>query len=311
MSETGESSKPWVDLQVNGYAGVDFNADELTVEEVLAVCQRLEEDSVRGILATIITAPLDQMEQRIARLARWIDELPEVAQKILGIHVEGPFISAVGGYVGAHPVAAVLPASYDAAQRLIECGGGQVRLVTLAPECDPGFRVTRMLADQRILVAAGHSDASLDQLHGAIDAGLRLYTHLGNGCPGTMHRHDNIIQRVLSLADSLAISFIADGHHVPPFALKNYLSLVPDEHIVIVSDAISAAGLGPGEFQLGNQTVYVDQAGAAWSADRTHFAGSAATLPKMRAVLEELGYSADQINRWMGTNPARLINGSQ
>jgi len=310
MSETGVTSKPWVDLQVNGYAGVDFNADELTVEEVLAVCQRLEQDSVRGILATIITAPLDQMVQRIARLARWIDELPEVAEKILGIHVEGPFISAVGGYVGAHPVAAVLPASHDAAQRLVDCGRGQVRLVTLAPECDPGFRVTRSLAEQGILVAAGHSDASLDQLRGAIDAGLRLYTHLGNGCPGTMHRHDNIIQRVLSLADSIAISFIADGHHVPPFALKNYLSLVPDEHIVIVSDAISAAGLGPGEFRLGNQTVYVDQAGAAWSADRTHFAGSAATLPKMRSVLEELGYSADQINRWMGTNPARLINGA-
>jgi N-acetylglucosamine-6-phosphate deacetylase len=68
--------------------------------------------------------------------------------------------------------------------------------------------------------------------------------------------------------------------------------------------------LGPGEFQLGDQTVYVDQAGAAWSADRTHFAGSAATLPKMQSVLSELGYSQAQINRWMGTNPTRLLNGT-
>src|SRR5690606_29138374 len=96
------------------------------------------------------------------------------------------------------------------------------------------FAVTRWLADQGILVAAGHSDASRDQLRGAIDAGLRLYTHLGNGCPGMMHRHDNIIQRVLSLADTLAISFIADGHHVPPMALRNYLAVVPEEQIVIV-----------------------------------------------------------------------------
>ncbi len=310
MSATGVRGKPWVDLQVNGYAGVDFNADELTVEEVLAVCRRLEDDSVRGILATIITAPLDQMLHRISRLARWIDQVPEVAEKLHGIHVEGPFISAVSGYVGAHPVAAVLPASREAASRLVDAGGGHVRLVTLAPEVDPGFQVTRALAGQGILVAAGHSDASRDQLRGAIDAGLRLYTHLGNGCPGMMHRHDNIIQRVLSLAESLAISFIADGHHVPPFALKNYLSLVPDEHIVIVSDAISAAGLGPGEFQLGEQTVYVDPAGAAWSADRTHFAGSAATLPQMQTVLSELGYSRAQIDRWMGTNPTRLLNGS-
>ncbi len=309
MVGTGVINKQWVDLQVNGYAGVDFNADELMVDEVLAVCQRLGEDSVSGILATIITAPLEQMTQRIARLARWIDELPEVAAKILGIHVEGPFISAASGYVGAHPVADVLPATFDTAKQLVDSGGGHVRLVTLAPESDPGFQVTRMLAQQRILVAAGHSDASLDQLRGAIDAGLQLYTHLGNGCPGMMHRHDNIIQRVLSLSESLAISFIADGHHVPSFALKNYLALVPDENIVIVSDAISAAGLGPGEFQLSNQTVYVDQAGAAWSADRTHFAGSAATLPTMKTVLEQIGYSADQINRWMGSNPARLLSG--
>lgn len=310
MSISDVANPSWVDLQVNGYAGVDFNADELTVEEVLATCHRLENDSVRGILATIITAPLDQMVKRISRLARWIDEVPEVANKLLGIHVEGPFISPIGGYVGAHPVAAVLSASLDAAGQLLEAGRGHVRLVTLAPESDPGFQVIRMLAAQGILVAAGHSDASRDQLRGAIDAGLRLYTHLGNGCPGMLHRHDNIIQRVLSLAESLAISFIADGHHIPPFALKNYLSLVPDENIVIVSDAISAAGLGPGEFQLGDQTVYVDQAGAAWSADRTHFAGSAATLPKMQSVLSELGYSQAQINHWMGTNPTRLLNGT-
>ncbi len=310
MSEPGVLNPAWVDLQVNGYAGVDFNADELSLEEVLATCQRLRDDSVRGILATIITAPLDQMVQRISRLARWIEEVPEVADKLLGIHVEGPFISAISGYVGAHPVAAVLPATLDTAARLVDAGRGHVRLVTLAPETDAGFQVTRSLAAQGILVAGGHSDASLDQLRGAIDAGLRLFTHLGNGCPGMMHRHDNIIQRVLSLAESMAISFIADGHHIPPFALKNYLALVPDEHIVIVSDAISAAGLGPGEFQLGDQTVYVDQAGAAWSADRTHFAGSAATLPKMQSVLTELGYTSDQINRWMGTNPSRLLSGS-
>lgn len=301
------SDRGLIDLQVNGYGGVDFNADELSLQEVLSVCERLAADGVDGILATIITAPLDAMTHRIARMARWIDEVPEVAARIHGLHIEGPFISPVTGYVGAHPPTAVLPASQAAAAQLIDAGGGHVRLLTLAPEHDAGFAVTRWLADQGILVAAGHSDASRDQLRGAIDAGLRLYTHLGNGCPGMMHRHDNIIQRVLSLADSLAISFIADGHHVPPMALRNYLALVPEEQIVIVSDAISAAGLGAGEFQLSGQTVYVDEAGAAWSADRTHFAGSAATLPKMRSVLLEMGYPTERINRWMADNPARLL----
>lgn len=301
------SDRGWIDLQVNGYGGVDFNADELSLQEVVTVCQRLAADGVDGILATIITAPLDAMVHRIARMARWIDEVPEVAARVHGLHIEGPFISPVTGYVGAHPPTAVLPASRDAAAKLIDAGGGHVRLLTLAPEHDADFAVTRWLADQGILVAAGHSDASRDQLRGAIDAGLRLYTHLGNGCPGMMHRHDNIIQRVLSLADTLAISFIADGHHVPPMALRNYLAVVPEEQIVIVSDAISAAGLGSGEFQLSGQTVYVDAAGAAWSADRTHFAGSAATLPKMRSVLLDMGYPAERIHRWMADNPARLL----
>lgn len=301
------SQPSWIDLQVNGYAGVDFNTNDLTLDDTLKVCQLLDSDGVAAILPTIITAPLDYMIQRIERLASWIDQVPEVAAKFVGIHVEGPFINRQVGYVGAHPPQAVLPATIDAAKRLVSAGGGHVKLVTLAPECDESFSVTRWLSDQRILVAGGHSDASLDQLNGAIDAGMKMFTHLGNGCPGMMHRHDNIIQRVLSVSDRIAISFIADGHHVPPVALGNFLRLVPDENIVIVSDAISAARLGPGDYQLSGQTVHVDQAGAAWSADRMHFAGSAATLPQMRQVLGSMAIADDRLDRWMIDNPKRLL----
>lgn len=297
----------WIDLQVNGYGGVDFNADEMSLDDALKVCRLLAADGVAAILPTIITAPLDRMIPRIKRIADWIDRVPEVAAKFVGIHVEGPFINSQIGYVGAHPPLAVLPATVDTADRLISAGGGHVKLLTLAPECDENFDVTSWLSGQAILVAGGHSDASLEQLNDAIDAGLKMFTHLGNGCPGMMHRHDNIIQRVLNVADRIAISFIADGHHVPPVALKNYLNLVPDENIVIVSDAISAAGLGPGDYQLSGQTVHVDQAGAAWSADRTHFAGSAATLPKMRHVLKAMSITDDQLDRWMIDNPQRLL----
>lgn len=301
------SSPRWIDLQVNGYAGVDFNSDDLTLDETVAVCQRLADDSVSGILATVITAPLDAMLGRIEKLGRWIEEVPEIAARLIGIHIEGPFINRQTGFVGAHPPGAVLPATVDTTKRLIDAGRGQVRLLTLAPECDDAFATTRWLAEQGIVVAAGHSDASVDQLRGAIDAGLKLYTHLGNGCPTLLARHDNIIQRVLSLADRLAISFIADGHHIPRFVLSNYLRWVPDENIIIVSDAISAAGLGPGDYQLFGQTVHVDEAGAAWSADRKHFAGSAATLPDMHRVLTSIGISPATIDRWMGDNSARLL----
>lgn len=298
----------FVDLQVNGYAGLDFNSDDYSQADLARLCDRLRNDGVHQILATIITAPLPQMIARIERLVSMIENDPGIASMIAGIHIEGPFISPEPGYVGAHPASAVRPAEIDLAARLLDAGCGHVKLVTLAPEFDDACHVTKWLTEKKIVVAAGHSNASLTCLQRGIDAGLRLFTHLGNGCPPALPRHDNIIQRVLSLADRISISFIADSHHVPCFALKNYLSLVPSENIIIVTDAISAAGLGPGRYQLGDQTVEVDEAGAAWSTDRTHFAGSAATMPQMVAVLKSIGITAELISKWTMDNPQRLIS---
>lgn len=298
----------FVDLQVNGYGGVDFNSESLTEESMHRVCRRLREDGTDRILATIITAPLDTMLRRIRCLAQFIAANPEISSMVEGIHVEGPFLNDQDGFVGAHPRAATMDASIDVTKRLLEAGEGNVKMVTLAPERDHAARVTRELVNQGIVVAAGHSDASVDQLDSAIDQGLSLFTHLGNGCPALVPRHDNIIQRVLSRSERLMISFIADGHHVPPPALKNYLQCVPSSNVVIVTDAISAAGLGPGRYELLDQVVEVDEDGAAWSACRTHFAGCASTFPQMVSVLKErVGVSDQQIDQWMRVNPSRLL----
>jgi N-acetylglucosamine-6-phosphate deacetylase len=299
----------YFDLQVNGYVGVDFNSDSYSDEAGVAACKRLVDDGSEKILATIITAPMESMLARIGRIADLIDQVPEAASMIAGIHIEGPFINRADGFVGAHPPAAVTPADVESANRLVDAGRGHVRLFTLAPEMDSDAHVTRMLADAGIVVAAGHCDASIDQLRCGIDHGLRLFTHLGNGCPGLLPRHDNIIQRVLSLSDHLMVSFIADGHHVPAPALSNYLRRVPDDNIVIVTDAISAAGLGPGRYELADQIVAVDEDRAAWSQCRTHFAGCASTFPQMIDFLtHQVGATDSDIQRWMIDNPSRLIS---
>ncbi len=298
----------FVDLQVNGYAGVDFNADDLTDDQFASVADRLVADGNEIVLATVITAPIDRMLARIGRIAQAIESIPSVARVIRGIHIEGPFISRLAGYVGAHPASHVVEADAAVADRLVDAGCGRVRLLTLAPEQDPAGRITRRLTERGIIVAAGHCDASIDQLKCLIDQGMSLFTHLGNGCPAMLPRHDNIVQRVLSLSDRLCVSFIADGHHVPDFVLANYLRCIPTQNVIIVTDAISAAGLGPGRYSLGDQMVEVDSDGAAWSSDRKHFAGCATTMPEMTRILKtRCGVNEEQIEKWTRHNPLRLI----
>ena len=205
-----------------------------------------------------------------------------------------------------------VPADLDAMKRLLDAARGLVRLVTLAPECDPGMKLTRFLADRAVLVSAGHCNPNLDQLRAALDAGLSLFTHLGNGCPAMLPRHDNIIQRVLSLADRITICFIADGIHVPYPALGNYLRIAGLDRTIFVTDGISAAGLGVGRYPLGGQWVEVDANGATWSADRSHLVGSAITMPRMAARAQaELRLTSEEIARLVAANPRRLLHVGQ
>ena len=296
------------DLQVNGYLGADFSDPSLTLEACRTACQQLAADGVAAILATVITGPLERMTRCLENLCRYREADPLIASMIAGFHVEGPFLSPLPGYVGAHDAASILPATPKAAARLVDAGGGLVRLVTLAPECDAEAATTRWLVDQGITVSAGHTDCALDDLAAAIDAGLSMVTHLGNGCPTVLPRHDNIIQRVLSRARDLWICFIPDGAHVPWFTLKNYLQIVGLERAIMVTDAIAAAGLGPGRYMLAGAEVEVDAAGVARRPGSANLAGSTITMPRLQHFLQEhLGLTTDDVRRVIERNPRAVL----
>jgi N-acetylglucosamine-6-phosphate deacetylase len=298
----------FLDLQINGYAGVDFNGAELLPEALHRACAALREDGAQGILATVITDALPALCARLARLADLRDRDPLVWEMMLGVHLEGPFLSASPGYAGAHPAAAMRDADPDAIRALLDAARGLIRLVTLAPERDRGAKVTRLLAERKILVSAGHCDCSRDELLAAIDNGLTLFTHLGNGCPATLPRHDNIIQRALSLREYLHFTFIADGVHIPPFVLKNYLDFVGIDRALVVTDAMAAARLGPGRYTLGSQTVNIGADLIARDPGGSHLMGSTATMPLMARLLrQELQLSENQIERLVYENPRRMI----
>jgi N-acetylglucosamine-6-phosphate deacetylase len=296
------------DLQVNGYHGVDFNSDDLSPEALHHACRGLRDDGVAAILATIITEEFDVMKRRIQRLVELRERDDVVREVIGGIHIEGPFLNETAGYRGAHPPDAMQPATPEAAQELLEAGSGLVRLVTLAPERDEGCQTTRYLTDNGVKVAAGHCDASLEVLDAACDAGLSLFTHLGNGCPMQMNRHDNIIQRALSRSERLWLCFIADGAHVPFFALKNYLRAAGLARCCIVTDAIAPAGLGPGRYTLSRWTLDIGADMVARSPDGSHLVGAAITMPQSAANLQQhLGLTADEIQQLTAINPRRAL----
>lgn len=299
--------KPF-DIQVNGYFGGDFTNPAITAEELHQTCVALSEDGVDKILATVITDTVDALCGKLSHLVK-LREQDELAKKVIaGFHIEGPFISPEVGYVGAHPPEAVKPANVDDSKRLLEAASGLTKLVTLAPEFDSAMATTSFLADQGVTVSAGHCNPSLDQLKAGIDAGLSMVTHLGNGCPVTLPRHDNFIQRVLSLSDRLWCCFIADGAHVDFFALKNYLRVAGIERSIMVTDAIAAAKLGPGRYTLSGMEIEVDAQGVARKPGSPNLAGATITMPKTRENLRQhLGLDEHQIRLLIDSNPRQAI----
>lgn len=296
------------DLQVNGYAGTDFNRDGLTADALRHACECLREDGVEGIFATFITDDLDKMECRMKTLVELREKSALARKMIAGIHIEGPFINPEKGYVGAHPPHAVKPATVENAKRLFDAAGGLATLVTLAPECDAGFATTKWLSERGACVSAGHCNPSRDLLAAACDNGLKMFTHVGNGCPMQMHRHDNIIQRALSLRDRLWLCFIPDGVHIEFFALQNYLRSAGLERSIFVTDAISASRLGPGRFTLAGWDILIGDDLVARSPDGSHFVGSTVTWPRIRKNnRDSIGLSEEDLLRVSVINPKRAL----
>jgi N-acetylglucosamine-6-phosphate deacetylase len=296
------------DLQINGYAGVDFQKDDLSADDLHFACERLLADGTSMFLATIITEHVDVMARRLRRIVELRTRDPLARQMIRGLHIEGPFISPLDGFRGAHPKDAVRPADRDAMLELIDAAGGLARIVTLAPEHDADCAVIRLVAGMGIRVSAGHTNASLEQLERAIDAGLSMFTHLGNGCPMQMHRSDNIIQRALSLSDRIRPMFIADGAHVAFPALGNYLRSAGVDRAIVVTDAVAPAGRGPGRFQLGRWDLVIGDDLVARAPDGSHLVGSALSMPNaFQRLVEYVGLSRQQAQRLTIHNPREVL----
>jgi N-acetylglucosamine-6-phosphate deacetylase len=258
-----------VDLQINGCFGVDFvAADPAGWAEVSA---RLPETGVTSFVPTFITAPVPDLVAGLRRTAALPADLG--GARVLGVHVEGPFLSPERH--GAHDPALLRDPTPAAVDALIEAAPGLLRMHTLAPERPGALAAIRRLVDAGVLVSVGHSDATAEQTEAAADAGARLVTHLFNAMRPLHHREPGVIGQ--GLADPrLTCGLIADLHHVAAPICRLAFAAAPGR-IVLVTDAVAAAGMPPGTYDLGGQQVSVDPLGLPRRSDGT-IAGSGLRL---------------------------------
>ena len=230
-----------IDLQVNGCFGVDFAEDDWAT-----AVERLPETGVTAFLATLITAPLED-------LVAVLDSVPAglPGARILGVHVEGPFLSAERR--GAHDASLFCDPTPERIDALLE--PGTMALLTLAPERRGALEAIARVADTGVLVSVGHSDATAEVVSAAADAGARMVTHLFNAQRGIHHREPGVAGQALA-DERLVCGLILDGHHVVD-AIAEIAFAAAGERIALVTDAISATGVPPGVYDLGGEPVIV------------------------------------------------------
>lgn len=275
-----------VDLQVNGFRGLDFNTLPVAADLAGKVTRELWSVGVTSYLATVITNSPDGIEEAMRGIARGCEEDPAAAAGIAGVHLEGPFLSPEDGPRGAHAAEFVRAPDWDLFERWQDASGGRIKLITLSPEWPHATEFVERAVQSDVVVSIGHTAAAPAQIRGAVAAGATLSTHLGNGAHLVLPRHPNYLWEQLA-QDALGACFIADGFHLPDAVMKVILK-AKGERAVLVSDAVYLAGLPAGTYDMyiGGWVVLTEQGKLHLESNESLLAGSAST------VLQGVGHLA-------------------
>lgn len=309
----GGKRLPWLvpgllDLQVNGYGGQEFASENLTEEAVHKIVLQLRDLGVTRFCPTLTTQPPSVFDHALSVISRACESDEGLARAIVGIHLEGPFLSPEEGARGAHPRELCRPPDWDLFCRWQEKSGGRIRIITLAPELPGASRFIEQASAQGIIVGIGHTLAGSAEIRAAVEAGARLSTHLGNGCPAQLHRHHNPLWPQLA-EDRLTASFIADGHHLPPPVLKSMVRAKGPNRSILVSDLSGQAGQPPGIYRSSFCDVEILEDGRlVVPGQREYLAG--ASKPLLDGVANTRAYTGidwSEAFAMATKNPAQLL----
>jgi N-acetylglucosamine-6-phosphate deacetylase len=295
-----------IDLQVNGYNGVDFSGADLTEESLARACRELLGAGTTAFLPTLITSSAEVYEHNLPMIARIIRE-DEFRGQVLGIHLEGPFLSPQDGARGAHSAQWIRRPDAGYLQKLIDLADGTLRLLTIAADQEGAEALSRCASRGRVAVSLGHHLADEQDLERLVAVGAKALTHLGNGVPALLSRHQNPVWAGLA-NDDLSATIIADGHHLPPSVLKTILRTKGPGRCIVISDASPLAGLPPGEYWSMGAKVTLQEDGKIFNPANGYMAGSSATILACANHLVGLGLAGlNELSQMLFYNPLRLI----
>lgn len=295
----------FVDLQINGFAGADFNSPWTTSQQIDDAITAVLSTGVTRFFPTVITGAPEEMLGALRNLAAARESL-ENGAAMEAFHVEGPHISPEEGPRGAHPARWVRPPDLDEFRRWQEAARDHIRMVTLAPEWPGAPRYIDQVARQGVVVSIAHTRASAPQIADAVAAGATLSTHLGNAADSVLPRRDNYIWRQLA-EDRLAASFIVDEHHLSDVFLRVALRAKGIERSVLVTDATMPAMCAPGPYMLGGVPVELTEDDRVVLRGGKRLAGSSLRMDRAIAnVMKLAGVSLAQAVTMATINAARV-----
>ncbi|MEI8381185.1 MAG: amidohydrolase family protein [Planctomycetota bacterium] len=296
------------DLQINGHGGIWFSSDSLTRSDVLQALEPHYRYGVTRLCPTLITNSFEGLAAGFAAIREACEYKSTADRMVCGCHLEGPYISTEDGPRGAHPREHVRPADWSEFQKLQQISGNRIKLVTIAPEVEGALDFIRRAVASGVVIAIGHTAATPEQIRGAVDAGARLSTHLGNGAHAMIHRHRNYIFEQLA-ENRLTASLIVDGHHLPPNLVQTFIKVKSSKRTILTCDAAGWAGCPPGvyESKLGRSEI-LDNGKLVVAGQRELLAGSAQETDTCVAnVIDFAGVSLKDAIDMASKNPARLL----
>ncbi len=298
--------KEFVDLQINGYMGIDFSDPALTKDSFLKCADSIFESGTCLFLPTVITSSEELYKRNIGIIYEAVTS-HGLLEKIPGLHLEGPFISPEPGAVGAHNPAWVAAPEKDYLDRLISFAPEFIKILTVAPEREGASELISYATSKNIVVSMGHNLAGTKDIAEGAKAGARLITHMGNGIPNMIHRHQNPVWAALA-CDDVTSMIITDGHHLPAEVIKCFIRVKGVDRIIVTSDAASVGGLPPGKYSsLGNDAI-LEPNGLFHNPVKKCLVGSSASVKKCMDYLASLEILSDEELDKVGYyNPMKMI----